>query len=65
MALIKRPAAVAQPAPAAAPAAGVAKVQLNVLVTPALKRALKQRAMDDDTTVNALIERVMREHLER
>ena len=65
MALIKRPAAAAQPALAAAPAAGVAKVQLNVLVTPALKRALKQRAMDDDTTVNALIERVMREHLER
>ena len=65
MALITRPAAAAQPAPAAAPAAGVAKVQLNVLVTPALKRALKQRAMDDDTTVNALIERVMREYLER
>lgn len=65
MALIKRP--TTTPAPSAAPAAivGVAKTQLNVLVTPALKRDLKMRAAADGTSANEIVERVLREYLDR
>ena len=46
-------------------AARSANVQMNILVSPAFRLAVKRAALDEDTTVNALIERVVSEYIER
>jgi len=40
-------------------------VQLNALVSPAFKKAVQMRAIEEGTTVNVLIERVVREYLDK
>lgn len=45
-------------------AAKSANVQMNILVSPAFRKAVKQAALDEDTTVNELIERVVSEYMQ-
>lgn len=46
------------------PAAKAANVQMNILVSPAFKRAVRLRAIDEGVSANALIERVVSAYLE-
>jgi predicted HicB family RNase H-like nuclease len=40
------------------------KVQFNVYLPPALVRALKHRAVDDQTSLSALVEKALTQFLE-
>lgn len=40
-------------------------VNLTLTVTPEERKALKQLALDQDTTVSALLRKWLREHLEK
>lgn len=63
MVTLKKPTPVETPKEAVKEAKST-NVQLNALVSPAFKKAVQMRAIEEGTTVNVLIERVVSEYLE-